>query len=692
MASNGSLTHEELLAELACLREKLAEADTQVAELHEIQQCLSESRELLNQTGKLARVGGWEIDIQTWDMLWTEATSLMYGLDVGYVPTFEQVVSFFTEEDRPVVREHVRKAIEEGKSFECEFPVSTLTGQQLRLHFMGIPVFEDGACVRLWGVVQDVTRQRDAEEKNRENEELYRLITENALDFIAVTNSEGTFEYISPSVHPISGFTVEEYKRFSTVERVHPDDIAKMMEIRQTHREAIEKGTPFSANVEFRVQHKDGHWIWLQAKTCTFPRFSGTYGYHILLVARDITEQKEAEKERLKLESTLQHAQKLESLGVLAGGIAHDFNNILAGIIGNADLALMEMSRISPAYEMVEDIARAAAHAADLTRQMLAYSGKGRFVVDILNIQDIIEEMVSMIEVAISRKAVVRYEFADSLPLIEADATQMRQVIMNLVTNASEAIGDKSGVISIRTGAAFLDQEYLEDTYLSDSLAEGDYVFVEVADTGCGMDRETQQKIFDPFFSTKFTGRGLGLAAVLGIVRGHNGAIKIYSEPGRGTTIKILLPASDKSVNGINHSANEQDYYQGSGTILLVDDEETVRAVGKRMLIRLGFEVVLARHGREAIEKYLENPDSITCVLLDLTMPHMDGESAFREFRHINSSLPVVLSSGYNEQEIKSRFAGKGLAGFIQKPYKLNVLSDILKKVLNGNGTGNLTD
>lgn len=398
----------------------------------------------------------------------------------------------------------------------------------------------------------------------------------------------------------------------------------------------------------------------------------------VLGVARNLSERKQGEEENHKLEQQLLHAQKLESLGVLAGGIAHDFNNILMAIIGNADLALMRINRESPAVDNLHRIEKAAARAADLAKQMLAYSGKGKFVVESIDLNRLIEEMLHMLEVSVSKKAVLRLNQCQALPSVEADATQMRQIIMNLVINASEAIGDRSGVINITTGCMECDRSYLKDVWLDENLGDGLYVYLEIADSGCGMDKDTLAKLFDPFFTTKFTGRGLGMAAVLGIVRGHRGAIKVYSEPGKGTTFKILFPAGSQQSAEIPGDASSCDEWQGSGTVLLVDDEETVRGVGSEMLKELGFTAITANNGREAIEVFNSTPD-IAFVILDLTMPHMDGEQCFRELRRLKADVRVIMSSGFNEQEVTQKFVGKGLAGFIQKPYKLSTLQEVIK-------------
>ena len=401
----------------------------------------------------------------------------------------------------------------------------------------------------------------------------------------------------------------------------------------------------------------------------------------LTLILRDSSERRRAEDDRLKFLSQIQQTQKLESLGVLAGGIAHDFNNLLMAVLGHADLALDALPASSEAREDLAEIRRAAQRATELCKQMLAYSGKGRFVIQPVEMQKVVEEMLHMLRVSISKNAIMKLNFSPNLPSVDADASQLRQVVMNLVVNASEAIGERSGVITISTGAMDCDRQYLSESWLDEQLPEGMYVFIEVADSGMGMDAETRTRIFDPFFTTKFTGRGLGLAAVLGIVRGHRGAIKVYSELGRGTTFKVLFPASQR-VEKREAVSPIRGIYEGKGTVLLVDDDESVRAVGRKMLERIGFSVVTAADGSEAIARFRERADDIICAIVDLTMPHVDGAETFRELRRMRPGVRVILSSGYNEQDVTQRFVGKGLAGFIQKHYQLSTLVSVLKEVL----------
>lgn len=409
----------------------------------------------------------------------------------------------------------------------------------------------------------------------------------------------------------------------------------------------------------------------------------------IVGTTQDITERRKAEQERQHLERQILQTQKLESLGVLAGGIAHDFNNLLTGVLGYANLARQNLPETSPAHKHLQEIERVANRAADLTQQMLAYSGRGKFVIQMLDLSRVVNDLARLLQVSISKKARLEYDFCDDLLPIEADATQIQQVVMNLMTNASDALGDETGVIGVRTGLIRADEEYLSDTYIDDNLACGLYAYVEVSDTGCGMDDETKARIFDPFFTTKFTGRGLGLAAVLGIVRGHGGTIKIESELGKGTTTRVLFPCADQPAgaaaidNPPDEAAAPIENWHGTGKILVVDDEEVVRSLAKNILEDAGYSVMTAKDGQEGVEMFSECADEITVVLLDLTMPNMDGEETFRELCKIRSDIPVILSSGYNEEDIATRFDGKGLAGFIHKPYRVKNLMETLAQVLS---------
>lgn len=511
-----------------------------------------------------------------------------------------------------------------------------------------------------------------------QTEDLFRALLEMAPDAVVVTDTKGMIVLVNAQAVAMFGFTRDEMVGHA-IEMLVPPRFRKGHSGKRDAYIADPAVRPMGIGMNLVAVGKNEKEIPVEI---SLSPIETPQGLLIVSAVRDVSERRKAEAARQKLESQIQHTQKLESLGVLAGGIAHDFNNLLVAILGNADLALKNLSPTAPGREELQDIAHAAQRAAELCKQMLAYSGKGKFVVKVVELSEVVEEMGHLLEVVISKKAVLKYEFAKGLPGIEVDVTQLRQVIMNLITNASEAIGDKSGIISMTTGAMECDTAYLKETFLADDLPAGTYVYLEIADTGCGMDKETEGKIFDPFFTTKFAGRGLGLAAVLGIVRGHHGAIKVYSEPDRGTTIKILFPCVDRPAETIAQTDGAAPLWEGSGTILVVDDEETIRALARKILEQSGMSVITAADGREGLDAFKKNADAINVVLLDMTMPHMNGNETFREMRRIRPDIPVVLTSGYNEQEATTRFAGKGLSGFIQKPYRFDSLIEVIRKAL----------
>jgi signal transduction histidine kinase/CheY-like chemotaxis protein len=399
-----------------------------------------------------------------------------------------------------------------------------------------------------------------------------------------------------------------------------------------------------------------------------------------------------AGEERLVLERKMLEAQKLESLGVLAGGIAHDFNNLLAVILGNAELALLDLPPESPARASIAQIEVAARRAAGLTQQMLAYSGRGHFVVGRYDLNALIAEMTELLKASVPKQVALRFALAAQLPLILADATQIRQVVLNLVINAAEAIGERDGSIIVTTRVRQVDRAYLARADLTPDLAAGMYVELEVADTGHGMDAATQAKIFEPFFTTKFTGRGLGLAAVLGIVRGHRGALTVQSAPGQGTTFRVLLAVAAEESNDWDETPPPDRgastpsptlAHPSGGVVLIVDDEEHVRAVAARILEQAGYSVLLAADGAAGVELYRARVGQIDCVLLDLTMPRLSGKQTFYELLQLDPNVRVVIMSGYDEQETAERFTELEPAGFLHKPFTIESLHAAIAQALD---------
>jgi signal transduction histidine kinase/ActR/RegA family two-component response regulator len=398
-------------------------------------------------------------------------------------------------------------------------------------------------------------------------------------------------------------------------------------------------------------------------------------------VARDITERK-------RLDEQLRRTQKLESLGVLAGGVAHDFNNLLTGILGNTSLALESLSTDNPVRGVLRDVLHASERASHLTRQLLAYAGKGHFVVEPINLSGLTREISSLIQTSIPKHVQLRLELRDDVPSAEADSSQLQQLIMNLVINGAEAIPhEENGTVLVTTGIQVVDEHYLVSTLGGSSeLAAGTYVSLEVHDTGCGMDDLTLARIFDPFFTTKFTGRGLGLAAVQGIVRGHKGTMKVYSKPGKGTTFKVLIPAAQAELG--KRPQPPAHLLAKDEVVLVIDDEEIIRRTAKSMLERYGYTVVVAENGKEGVDLFHVLGEKVSVVLLDMTMPVLNGEETFRMLKVIRPEVRVILSSGYNEVEAVRRFTGKGLAGFIQKPYSSTALAEKVRAALKDGRDG----
>ncbi|HBF33351.1 TPA: hypothetical protein DDW35_02180 [Candidatus Sumerlaeota bacterium] len=392
------------------------------------------------------------------------------------------------------------------------------------------------------------------------------------------------------------------------------------------------------------------------------------------------------EQERRIIENRMQHVQKLESLGVLAGGIAHDFNNILSAILGYSDLALRELPPDAPVRVHLSEVEKASRRAADLCNQMLAYSGKGHFCIESLQMNDLIQEMGHLLGLFVNKQTQINYLLSEDLPLVEVDRNQMRQMITNLVANAAEAIGEKDGILSISTGYRYCNAPFLHECLFGEELPAGGYVFLEVSDNGCGMDAETQKRIFEPFFTTKFPGRGLGLPALMGIVRGHKGAVKITSAPNRGSVFCIYFPMASELAEPprVKKAAptHKKLNWKPSGLILVADDEECVRGIVNVMLRKMGFDVILTRDGQEAVEAFVQHANTIELVLLDLTMPILGGAEVFEKIRNIRPDTRVVLSSGFSERDISEQFREKGLTGFIQKPFTYDALQETLHAAL----------
>jgi two-component system, cell cycle sensor histidine kinase and response regulator CckA len=398
-------------------------------------------------------------------------------------------------------------------------------------------------------------------------------------------------------------------------------------------------------------------------------------------VTRDVTASHEAEQARRLLDQQLQETQKLESLGVLAGGIAHDFNNLLTGVLGNISLARLQLENAEATASHLDGIETSAMRAADLCQQMLAYAGKGRFHEQRLDLGALVADMLPLLRLSVAKGVSLQVDIAPGLPAVWGDPTQMRQVVLNLVLNGSDAISG-TGTIEIRVFVVPSHAGLLAEVVPPlEPVEAADYLILEISDTGCGMTPEMQARVFEPFYTTKFTGRGLGLAVVHGIVRGHRGGVRVESAPQLGSTFSVALPSISQAAEPLGTLSPSTDAWRGSGVALVADDEDLVRDVAVSLLQQIGFEVVAVANGREALQAFSVEPGRFGLVILDLTMPIMTGSEALAAIRQIRPDVPVLIMSGYNEQDTPIGAPGRPPT-FLHKPFSMQVLRDRLQDAL----------
>lgn len=525
---------------------------------------------------------------------------------------------------------------------------------------------------RTWGVGTDITERRKAEGALR--------ITQFAMDNAAIATfwvrEDAHFWYVNQAACESLGYTRDELLRLTTID-IDPDLT------RETWAARWEAGRQLTGPQIFETVHrrKDGSTFPVEV-TARMVQYKGEYWRFAF--TRDLTERKRAENERITMERALLETQKLESLGLLAGGVAHDFNNLLTAMMGSVSLARGMVDDRDPLAANLDQILSASQQAAELARQLLAYSGRGKFVVSVIDLRNVVHETDQLLRVSMSKRVSVTQQLASTPAWIAADPSQIRQVVMNLVLNAAEAIGDVDGNIAIRVDTIDAPQASPAQEAGDSPPVTGRLVVLEVSDNGCGMDAKTQARLFDPFYSTKGTGRGLGLAAVQGIVRGHGGSISVDSAPGRGSTIRILLPMSDAPAQEPRSAEKAGAAPTSGGTILVIDDEPSVRAVAKLILEDAGYTVLIAEDGHQGVEQFQTHMGTIDAVLLDMIMPKMDGRETLAHLQRLQPDIRVLMSSGYDEQHATNHVAGGGRVGFIQKPYRAEQLLEHLQSVLAG--------
>ncbi len=525
-------------------------------------------------------------------------------------------------------------------------------------------------------VERNINEQKIAEQKLRESESSYRDLFNNAIDAIYIQNMKGEFIDINKGAVKMYGYSENELIG-KTPEFLSAPDKNDLDAVGRAHTLAS-GGEP--QQFEFWGKRKNGE---------IFPKLvrlsKGTFfGENVIFAfALDLSERKRAEAERQAMEEQMLRSQKLESLGFLAGGIAHDFNNLLTGILGNAGLVRMDMDGDNIKLKNIKYIEDTAMKAADLCSQLLAYSGKGKIVILPVDINSVIMEITKLLETSLSKKISLDMELADEVLTMEVDTSQLRQLIINLILNAADSIGNNKGEITIRTGSV---KEIKPDKsammFLQENIKKGEYVCLEIKDDGEGIEEKIIERIFDPFFTTRTGGKGLGLSAVIGIVKSHKGIIQLSSTQGKGSSFKVFIPASEKNpMAGVKTGLDIQHWTAG-GIVLVADDESLIRKTIKNTLEKFGFKVITARDGNEAVKKFKKYKEEIILLFLDLTMPGKDGVEAMKEISGICTGTKAILSSGYNKNDAIENFAQLGFSEFLPKPYPPEKLIEVVMRVL----------
>ena len=636
--------------------------------------------------------GFWDWDLRTGHIERSERWAAMLGYELREIaPSLDGCLALVHPADRDAYAAYQSER-QAGRSsrHDIEFRMQAKSGEWRWILDRGKIVARapDGPPARMAGTHSDITDLKRTQEALARHEAQFRFIYEHApigLSWLRQDHPETRL--VNPAHERITGVTRAcSLDTANYVTATHPGDRDRQRQL----QEQLNRGEIDHFSMEKRYVHPDGSVVRAMLTMHVY-RDPATGEAQELSTLVDITELKHAEEEREKLRLKMLEAQKLESLGVLAGGIAHDFNNLLTVILANATLARMDSGRAGGHQEELANIEAASQRAADLCRQMLAYAGQGAFAVERVDLGRLVQDTAQLLQVSISKKAQLTVALAADLPPIEADASQLQQVVMNLVINASDALEDQTGEIRLRTWRG-RPLPVPDGVVYSFDLPGDDCACLEVADTGFGMDAGTLARIFDPFFTTKFTGRGLGLAAVLGIVRACRGALTVASAQRRGTTFRLYLPAAAPRASeppvagapaaGVSAPPHPAAPAGALGTILIADDEPVVLSSTSSLLRRKGFTTVLAADGLEAVRHFRANPDGFAAVLLDLTMPGLDGAEVLREIRQVNPAARVLVMSGFSEHDVRKRLGDLHPVAILHKPFTLEVLLSRLREVM----------
>ena len=564
------------------------------------------------------------------------------------------------------------------------FGITAWMSDDVALHYIVLWAFVFGSA--LIGAVWHLKRSAQLRRLTQVNEHLegrLRNLLQHSREILFGINLQtGQFDYLSPACLNLTGYTVEEIKERGPrgmMRRLHEDDrdkISRLIEQLRTSRAERE----WLGLLDYRFCHRDGQYVHFSDHVHVNYNAEGEAVY-LSGTARDVSTVVQMEENLEVLDKKLQDTQTMAGLGLLASGIAHDFNNLMTVVLCNAELALLESGETDK--DALNEIKKIALRAADLATQMMVYTGKKNPVREGVDFASVVKEMGSLLDVSISKKVTLEYSLAENLAYIRGDVSQIRQVVMNLITNAAQAIGDRSGVIAISVHEVVLGNGELKETVPPGGLPAGRYVRLEVSDTGDGMSEETRQKIFDPLFTTKTTGRGLGLALLLNVVRQHQGAVVVESEPGRGTVFRVYFPVdAEENESDSIEGVFEDDEWRGCGTALVADDEQAIRAVASALLEHFGFRAIVASDGLEMIDLYSEHAEETTVLLMDMHMPRLNGIETVQRIRHINPNLPVLFMSGYSRDRVMEPFKNYSRIDFVKKPFQMEELRAGIRRVM----------
>jgi two-component system cell cycle sensor histidine kinase/response regulator CckA len=645
-----------------------------ITEKVQAERALRDSERRLTLAQNAAHLGVWDRDLRTNVIVSSGEYARLYGLPFDHPPLkFEEWLRLVHPEDQGTVQAVVREAVERTRVWETEFRVIWPDGSVHWLDCKGTVYLDDsGQPFRLVGVNFDITERKRTEAALRESEERFRNMADTAPVMIWVSGPDKLCTFFNKGWLTFTGRTLEEERGNGWAASVHPDDVDRCVAIYSSSFDARR-----NFQMEYRLRRPDGAYRWvLDSGVPRFAPDKAFAGYIGSCI--DITDLKHTQEEDLA-------RQKLESLGVLAGGIAHDFNNLLGGILAEAELVEADLAAdLSPGEEIAR-IKAVAIRGAEIVRELMIYAGQdqaSRF--EPVDLSQLMDEMLELLKVSVSKQVVLKINLDKNLPAVWGSAPQIRQVVMNLVINASEAIGEKEGVIRVATSR--VTEGWGSGADKATNYAPGEYVRLEVSDTGTGMSEEAKAKIFDPFFTTKFPGRGLGLAVVQGIVRAHGGAIHLVSAPGDGATFQVLLPCTSRKAIEIPSVATSSVAEQSTvrtGTILLVEDEELLRFAVSKALQKRGFSVMEAADGSSAMDLMRAHLYDIDVMLLDVTLPGISSRDILEEAQRTRPSLKVILSSAYDKKTVDASFSGLRITHFIRKPFQLVDLARVLQDALS---------